>query len=120
MENFNKLISFILGLVVVIVFLLIISGKIDLRKKLITKKTTTIIENNSLTLTPTPIIKKTITEVSLTTQTNKYQEQSTKKTTVDKPFTKEIPATGSPTIFIPFVFSTLSLGFLINKKIKSS
>lgn len=106
MESFNKLISFVLGLVVVVVFLLIISGKIDIRKKIIGQK---------ITPTPTPQ-EKLYFQTSPTPMVNNYQNQTTSLANYQPTNTKQIPATGVSTIFIPLVFSTFGLGVVIKKR----
>ncbi len=101
MDSFNKVISFVLGLVVVIVFLAIISGKINLKKINITKSASI-----TPTVTPRPTIKK---EEAATY--NQYNSQVPKNTTP-----KSIPATGSPTVLLPVLFSTLASGLYLRRK----
>lgn len=114
MENLNKVLSFALGLVVVVVFLAIISGKIDLRKKipLLSGKTT---EKTSLTPTPTPAPSSVSVEPEPTIYTNYKDGLTIGKTTSPK----TIPATGSPTILIPVLFSSLTAGIYLRKKDRS-
>ena len=109
MDNFNKVLSFVLGLIVVIVFLLVVTGRFNLKKtsKSLTSKT-------KLTLTPTPTIingkylTPTPLSLSLGKTTNNY------KTLGRAP--NVIPATGSPTTLLPLLFSTLSLGIYLKRK----
>jgi hypothetical protein len=112
MDNFNKVLSFILGLVVVIVFFAVLTGRINLKKNfpLLNAKTS-----------PTPQAKITPTPVSAVTvsNSNAYSTQSTTsynryQTTNKTPST--IPSTGSPTFFLPFFFSTLGAGIYLKKK----
>ncbi len=109
MDSFNKVISFVLGLVVVIVFLAIISGKIDLRKR-ITGITSTKSTSTGLSLfgsKPTTTPKPTVTPTQKSTSTyNQYNNQIPKK----------IPATGSPTIILSLLFSSLAGGVYLRKK----
>jgi hypothetical protein len=113
MDSFNKVISFVLGLVVVVVFLAIASGKIDLRQKISglsqIKKTTnsfSLFEQNP-TLTPTPsIVSTSKTTTASTTIYNQYNQTVPKK----------IPATGSPTLILPLLFSSLLGGVYLRKK----
>jgi len=111
MENLNKVVSFALGLVVVVVFLAIISGKIDLRKK-ITGSSSVKPASSGFSLfglkpSPTPTLTPTPTKVPVTATTyNQYNSQ--------KP--KTIPATGSPTILIPVLLSSLVGGLYLKKK----
>lgn len=109
MDSFNKVISFILGLVVVLVFFTVVTGRIKPPSKFslpFVKKTTT--------PTPTPVSTITVSESSSeTSQTsplgNNYKTQS--ETTVSK--VNSIPATGVPTFFIPsLLFSGLGGVFL--------
>ena len=64
MEGLNKIISFVLGLVVVIVFFAVVTGKLDLKSKLTkTTKSQTISGVSSDQTTPTPT--KTTTSTGL-------------------------------------------------------
>ncbi|MFN4212454.1 MAG: hypothetical protein ACK4FL_00595 [Microgenomates group bacterium] len=110
MDNFNKVISFILGLVVVIVFFGIISGRINLRGKFpfLTKSATpTQTPTQSIKITPTPISTVKISPPSSSTNQayNRYQKTPS-----------SIPATGSPTIFLPILFSSMAAGFYLKNK----
>ncbi|PJA55225.1 hypothetical protein CO165_04710, partial [Candidatus Roizmanbacteria bacterium CG_4_9_14_3_um_filter_33_18] len=51
MDSFNKVISFVLGLIVVLVFFAVVTGKINLKSKTSTTST------SKSTITPTPIQK---------------------------------------------------------------
>lgn len=100
-SGLNKVISFILGLVVVVVFVAVLTGRINLKKPgFLSGKTTP-------TTTPSPT---TISNVSLknepTIVVNKYNVKSP----------GSIPATGSPTIFLPILFSALGGGLFLRKK----
>lgn len=108
MESFNKILSFVIGLVVVVVFLAIISGKINIGKKF--SSGVPLFGLNKTTPTPTP------TTLGQSSQQKKQEFVNTinqyQKTNV-----KEIPSTGSPTIVLPFVFSSFLSGlYLRNKK----
>ena len=106
MDNFNKVFSFILGLVVVIIFLAVFTGKIKLPGR-----TTPLFANKVFPISsPTPIstlsIKK---EEKTTTNTyNTYQTNNYSKTT-------SIPATGIPTLFLPSIVATALIGRLLSK-----
>lgn len=106
MDSFNKVISFILGLVVVVVFLAVVSKRIDLSKKLLPLSQT----GTAVSVTPTASQSKGSTP----TPTNGYNRYQT-TTTVTIPST--IPATGSPTILIPFAISALFAGIGLRKKV---
>lgn len=102
MDSFNKVISFVLGLVVVIVFLAIVSGKIDLRKRITGSGGVPLFSSK-----PTPTLTPTVIPTSKSTSTyNQYNNQTPKK----------IPATGSPTIILPLLVSVLSGGIYLRKK----
>ena len=106
MENLNKVFSFVLGLVAVIVFLAIITGRIDLRKK------TPFLSGNvtkSTVLSPTPT---TPVKTERTTYINYKNNTAVNKT----PVATAIPATGSPTVLIPALFTFLSGGLYLRIK----
>ena len=105
MDNFNKILSFVLGLIVVFVFLLVVTGRFNLRKSSKnltskTKPTPTIITKQYLTPTLLPI--------SFGRTTNNY------KTLGKVP--NAIPATGSPSVLLPLLFFSLSLGIYLKRK----
>jgi hypothetical protein len=113
MEDFNKVISFVLGLIVVVVALVFISRKYDLTKKLLPFSSTA-----KVSVTPTPT-EKVISEVTISpnktketktidNKTNNYQAQLTST----RPST--IPSTGSPTLLLPLLGS----GFFIGMKLR--
>jgi len=105
MENLNKVFSFALGLVVVVVFLAIISGKIDLRRKipLLSGGAT-----KSVALSPTP--------TGIKTKPTTYTSYKNKSTDNKNSVAKTIPATGSPTILLAAFFSLLSSGLYLKTK----
>ena len=115
MDNFNKVLSFILGLVVVIVFFAVLTGRLSLKKgfPFISTKTTPAISTKAtptakadVTPTPTPV-----SSVVVSSPTPTYQRyQTTTKTP------SSIPSTGSPTLLLPFLISTLAAGFYLRKK----
>lgn len=116
----NKLISFGLGLIVVVVFLAVVTGKINLGKN-VAKLT----GKNS----PTP----TKTKTTINKEINNYKDssskitpvsslvvQDTKNKTYDAYQTEEkapstIPATGAPTLLIPLFLSGIGGGVLLKK-----
>lgn len=87
MDNFNKIISFVLGLVVVIVFFAVVTGKINFRKGL-----PSLTSLPTATVTPNPT--QTTSKTPSPTPSNYGSYKATGKTTT-------IPATGLPTLFIP-------------------
>ncbi len=102
MDNFNKVISFILGLVVVIVFFGVVTGRINLKSKipfvggLQTKNI-----SPTPAVSPTPISTVKIYNNSQTS--NLYQTQ--------KP--NSIPATGSPTEILIITSFLSGLGYYL-------
>lgn len=117
MDNFNRTISFVLGLVVVIVFLAVISGRINLKNKLssLTKSSTT--PPPKTTTMPTPANKKIISQISVapTSFINNYQ--TNKPINAQQNNLKTIPNTGLPTILLLLLFSSLLMGFGLKKRI---
>jgi hypothetical protein len=129
MDSFNKVISFVLGLVVVLVFFAVATGKINLRSKSISAIKTspsptpiTTQKNNdgffaflkpkSPTLTPVPT--KTISSITINTKDNKVYKLDTVQV-VQNQNVKSIPSTGLPTVFIPILLSGLTGGAFLRK-----
>lgn len=110
MESFNKIVSFILGLLVVVVLLAIISGRLDLKKRFLPSLKIT---NTTTTPSPFPTNKQVVeravspTPIKKTTY-NRYQTTGA----------SSIPNTGSPTLLLPIVFSSLLAGSYLRKKNK--
>ncbi|GAB4218633.1 MAG: hypothetical protein Fur009_0320 [Candidatus Microgenomates bacterium] len=103
MDSFNKIASFILGLVVVIVFFAVVTGKINLGK-----------------YTPSFAKKPTPTPTSISTVT--VEENKTPTTLVNNTYKttssttpKKIPSTGVETIFIPTLFASGLGGAFLRK-----
>lgn len=108
MDNFNKIISFVLGLVVVIVFLAVITGRFNIRKSF-----QGLGQQTKVTPTPTLIAGQNLspTPVSVASgQANTTNYRTNAKTPTS------IPATGSPSILLPIIFSSLSLGIYLKRK----
>lgn len=102
MDNFNKVISFVLGLVVVIVFFAVITGRIKLGKYTpsFAKKPT-----------PTPTVVSSIKieeEKTVVSTNNNYQYQTTKTPS-------KIPSSGLPTFFIPSLLAGVFGGSYLRK-----
>jgi len=106
MEDFNKVISFVLGLIVVIVALVIIGRKYDLTKKLLPFSTTA-----SVSVTPTPT-GKVVSEVRVSSNQSSNQTRNYYQT--QKP--TSIPATGAPTFLLPLFGSSLLVGLKLRSK----
>jgi len=111
MDSFNKVLSFILGLVVVIVFFAVLTGRINLKNNFpfMSAKTS---PASKAEVTPTPVSTVTISNV------NQSSAQSTKsynryQNNIKTPST--IPSTGSPTFLLPFFISTLGAGIYLRK-----
>lgn len=106
MDNLNKTISFVLGLVVVLVFLAILTGRFNLKNKLpfLSGKTT---PTPKVTVTPIPTGKITPTQKAGNSTYGSYKM---------KQVPSSIPSTGSPTILLPILFSALSGGFFLRRR----
>ncbi len=110
MEGANKIISFILGLVVVVVFFAVITGRLKLGNfRLPIAK--------GLSGTPTASItpEATTSPMKPVTKQTSYQpyQKITPKIGVS---TKTIPNTGAPTLLLPLAFSALGSGIFLRKK----
>lgn len=105
MDNLNKTLSFILGLVVVLVFLAIVTGRLNLKNKipLFLGKTS---PAPTMTVTPTPKSPTTGTRAGGNSAYGEYRMRQTPSS---------IPSTGSPTILLPLLFSGLGGGFFFKK-----
>jgi len=111
MDNFNKVLSFVLGLVVMIVFFAVITGRINFKNKFPFLSATTSITPQAQP-TPTPVSSVTVSNTSSSSSTSSHNRyQTTNKT----PST--IPSTGSPTLLLPFFFFTLGAGIYLKKKV---
>ena len=110
MQNFNKILSFILGLVVVVVFVAVLSGRLNLglRDRLAGDTNT-----QKETLTPTP--KKEDAKKAGQTSTAKPDttSSSTKGEIRKASPVKEIPATGAPIAAVVVAFPALAAGMYL-------
>ncbi len=135
MDSFNKIISFILGLIVVVVLLVILTGRFNLREKFLPLKDTTNVTSKSGKTTPTPTPKggTAVAEVIPTivqvtpgqTGTYEYHSYSTpvsqlnatgSATTKGGVPLAAIPKTGAETALIPFALSSLAAGIYLRRK----
>ena len=141
MENANKIISFILGLIVVVVFIAIVTGKFNLGKKIktLSKVTPTTTPKVTPKVTPEVTKKVTITYPSNTqaktaapqgynqqktqpapaqkkavTSTGNYQAKGT-ATDIYGNSVSNIPNTGAPTLLLPTAFSLLAGGTFLKR-----
>lgn len=126
MDSFNKVISFALGLVVVLVFFAVVTGKINLKSKTSTTTSKSILtptptqKNNggffglfkSATPTPTPTQKPLSFTATNTGGNNIYKQNNQVSGSSSA---KSIPSTGLPSIFIPMLISGLVGGSLLRK-----
>jgi len=99
MEGLNKIVSFILGLVVVIVFFAVVTKRIDLQN--IGKKRNT--TATSINITPTP---KTVSSIKIYPTNSPYSAST---------IPSSIPSTGLPTLFIPTLLAGLFGGLRLRK-----
>ena len=114
MDSFNRVISFVLGLVVVLVFFAVITGRLKLPGKLSSPFSKATTPTPTKTVNPTPI-----STVKIDSQTggsvleNNYKTQATPTKAPGKPGT--IPATGLPTLFIPSLLAGAAGGAFLRK-----
>jgi hypothetical protein len=116
MDNANKIISFVLGLVVVIVFILLITGKLSVGKKLQTLFKAKVTPTVTPSATPTPQADKKITinyPNAKTGTSNTYQANGSNQ--IAGKNLSNIPNTGAPTFLLPFAFSVLAGGTFLRK-----
>lgn len=116
MDSFNKILSFILGLVVVAVILVIIASKLNLGKKLTFLPLSD--KKNSPAL-PVKIAPRAPTPTSVmpqpTIQPTKGQTRPTPTTIKPVGKTREIPKTG-PGLMLPLATSILAFGIYLRKR----
>ena len=115
MEQFNKVISFVLGLVVVVLFLAVATGKINLKGT-----TLPFAKNNTVKGTPTPSTtqKKTTTTFTQVPKTITSSTASNPDYQQYKPGSiNTIPNTG-PEFLLPLVASSFFGGLFLRGKAK--
>ena len=119
MDSANKVISFVLGLVVVIVFLAVITGRFKL------KSIASLPFVSKTTPTPTVTSKgKIISSVTVPGTTTQNTGVSSNPNSNYKPYNtisnngnlKSIPSTGEPTILLSIALSSLLGGIYLKKK----
>jgi len=106
MDSFNKVVSFVLGLVVVIVFFAFVTGKLKLPGNLKPPFAKT-------TLTPTPVSTVKINGQAETGAEGSVLGNNYKAQIQAKP--GSIPSTGIPTLFIPSLLAGGLGGFFLRK-----
>ncbi|MEO6508572.1 MAG: hypothetical protein ABIO02_01335 [Patescibacteria group bacterium] len=132
MENINKIISFILGLIVVVVFIAIVSGKFKIGSGLkkiakikvspaVTKKPTpipteavTVSYNNSKQAPKVVVAPKTTPKPNTNTPVNQYQTTNS-PAQISGNNISSIPNTGAPTLLIPSALSMLAAGTFLKR-----
>ena len=100
MEGLNKIISFILGLVVVIVFFAVVTKRIDLKN--IGKKSNLTTAVTTESITPS---QKAISSIKISPTSQPYTSPSS------------IPAAGLPIFFIPTLLTGLFGGLKLRKAV---
>lgn len=121
MDNMNKVISFILGLVVVVVFVAILAGRIGPFQNLFGRKGSTPSPTPSVTVIPSvnpTIVASGSNEASGQTGSTYQSNTGTKNPTITTYQTKanSIPSTGSETLLLPLFGSIGLLGAHIRAK----
>ncbi|MFZ2026170.1 MAG: hypothetical protein WAV30_02710 [Microgenomates group bacterium] len=125
MEQFNKALSFILGLVVVAVFIIVASGKFNIKGLNLAKSVSK--AKITPTVTPTPAKKGATTVNKVTTKTTSKPTTNTQVTKqVDPNFHSysgstvptSIPNTGVPIVMFPLLGSSLLTGILMKRSQK--
>lgn len=115
MDNFNKVISFVLGLIVVIVFLAIISGRLNPKNK-----SPLLSFGSKPTATPTPQKQDENTDTSskdgasVNKSTDSGGRYQTTPTTQSSNNVKSIPSTG-PELLFPIAISSLLGGMFLRQ-----
>ncbi len=108
MDSFNKIISFVLGLVVVIVFFAVVTGRINFKGGLPRLTKATVTPTQSPTPTPSSGSGSRVV-ISPTSTMGRYEQQAQKSKTT------QIPATGLPTLFIPSLLAGALSGAFLRK-----
>lgn len=121
MDNLNKIISFILGLAVVVVILVILATKFNLRERILPLSSN---NNTKVTTTPTPTLtSKAKTKVvtnnpTVTNAPSSYHAYNTVAPQPDK--VTSIPKTGAPTLLIPITLLSFMTGVYLSKRGKKA
>lgn len=114
MDQFNKAISFFLGLIVVVVFLAVATGKINLKGK-----TLPFLKGATVTITPTP----TLEPINTFSQAGNTQSKPTPTTQQNSQYRRydgaittagTIPNTG-PELLLPLIVSSFLGGSFLKK-----
>ena len=108
MEGFNKTISFILGLVVVVVFIAVLSGRINLGKKFTVPK---LFSTSKTTPTPSPttfLSGQKISSIKIDSKNNGYGPYNVKTNGT-------IPSTGAPVFLFPLAAASFIAGSFLRR-----
>lgn len=115
MDNLNKTISFVLGLVVVLVFFAVITGRINLKGKLPFLSKTTVPTPTLSISQPDSVLVNTETNTKSSNQNTNLTGSYNKYKLVNGKTPSTIPQTGSPTLLIPILISVLGGGLMLRK-----
>lgn len=136
MDSVNKVISFILGLIVVVVFIAIVTGRFKIGNNLKNLSKVKVSPTVTVKITPTPTKYNVVTGYNSTTvkltppsaapkttkQTNGYtstgyQAYNASPTTqvMNNNNLSTIPNTGAPTLLLPTAFSMLAGGTFLKR-----
>lgn len=122
MEQFNKALSFILGLIVVAVFIIVASGKFNIKGLNLAKSASPTKAAPTMTPIPTKSLSAlTTTKTNIIKKVTPTQAQQQKK--VDPNFHSysgsnvptSIPSTGVPIVMFPLLGSSLLTGIFMKK-----
>lgn len=117
MDNVNKIISFVLGLIVVVIVLLLVTGRLNIfkggnffaaRGNTSTTPTPTKVGGQSTKTTPTP--KRIAQNTAPTTQSGGNDQEEIGSGNI-----KTIPSTGAPTVVLVFSGIILIGGMYLRK-----
>lgn len=134
MGNFNKIISFVLGLVVIVVLLVVLATRFNLRDKFLPLTS----DNKKVSITPSPTAKNQAKTQNKSQKKNQktvvvkptqipasptgsyayhsYKTQMSADSTQTKGGVAIIPKTGAPTLLLPLVISALLGGVFLKGK----
>lgn len=112
MDNINKIISFVLGLVVIAIFLVILSGRLQLKERFLAAS-----RGESLTPTPTAVQESEQANLSPTQSTTPaaVAKNTTPTPTRSVDSVNTIPDTGAGTSLLLFSFIGGGVGIVLRK-----
>ena len=120
MDNFNRILSFIIGFVVVIVVIAIVANRLNVRKRI--SNLTASISKTSPTATPTrnptdtPAVTRKPTQIAYGSNNTNSSGSGTYNSTTKGGQANSVPATGAPTLLLPLALSGILLGGKLRKK----